>query len=289
MGKYFGWLIKLFQKRSILKNIKITLTDTWEQMQDGEIRLVASSLAFSTLLALIPFIAVTLSVFREIGGLEFLYPRVEAFVLSYLEQATSQQAIVLIKKILQKIHAGAVGTTGALALFLASYKLLHDMEFGINRVWNVKIQRAFHRRVALNILLLMLIPLSLAIYVSFRSLSLVKPVVRSNYGQFLDFIILFVGIYFLYKQVPNLKVRNRPALLSACLASISILILKVSYTWLTGIAFSYSKVYGSLAALPLLCLWILGLWYILLAGVAFCASTQRRHWLEENYGFDFGT
>jgi membrane protein len=282
-------MLRFFPKKTLLKSARFSLTDAYAQMRDGDIRLVASSLAFSTLLALVPFIAVTLSVFKQIGGLEYLYPRVEAFVLSYLEQATSQQAIVLIQRILKRIHAGAVGTTGFIALVLTSFKLLHDMEIGINRVWNVKVPRALHRRIFLNIFLLMLVPLALAIYVSFRSLSLVKPVLKSNYGHVLDFGILFIGIFFLYKLIPHLRVRTRPALVSAGLASLTILVLKSSFTWLTAFAFGYSKVYGSLAALPLLCLWILGLWYILLAGVAFCASSQRRHWLEENYGFDFGT
>lgn len=278
-----------FRRKPLLKSIKFSVTDAYAQMRDGDVRLVASSLAFSTLLALVPFMAVTLSFFKQIGGLEYLYPRVETFVLSYLEQATSRQAITLIQSILKRIHGGTVGTTGFIALVFTTFQLLQDMEYGINRVWNVKVQRSLHRRIFLNIFLLVLVPLSLAVYVSFRSLNLVKPVLKSNYGQSLDFVILFVGIFFLYKLVPHVKVKNKPALLSAALVSVTILLLKNSFTWLTGAAFGYSKVYGGLAALPLLCLWILGLWYILLAGVAFCASSQRRHWLEENYGFDFNS
>lgn len=267
------------------KSIKTTFKDMTQQMKDGEIRLVASSLAFSTLLSIVPFLAVTLTVFKEIGGLEFLYPKIEAFMLSSLQHATSQQTIQFIQKVIYRIQGGAVGTTGAIALVLTSLKLVHDMDYGINRVWNIKDKRPFLKRIFLNVSLFLLFPFVLAIYVSFRSLSFFKPVIKSSYGGLTDFIIIFVGLFLLYKVVPYIRVRVRPALVSAALSATAIIALKSSFAWLATKAFTYSKVYGSLAALPLLCLWLWWLWYIVLGGVAFCASTQKRRWLDENYGF----
>jgi membrane protein len=261
----------------------------FQQMKDGEIRLVAAALAFSTVLSLVPFLAVTLSVFKSIGGLEFLYPKVEAFLLSYLEQGTGKQSIYFIQKILKRIHAGALGTTGAIALFISSFKLLQDMERGINRVWNVKEPRPFYRRVALNLCLFVIIPMGLAVYGGFRSLSFFKPLFKTGYRGITDFVMLFLGLLLIYKLVPYIKVRIRPALLSAVLGAALLLGLKNSFTYIAREIFNYSKVYGSLAAVPILCLWILGVWYILLGGVAFCASSQRRKWLEDNHGLDLET
>lgn len=251
-------------------------------MQDGELRLVASSLSFSTLLSLVPFLAVTLSIFKEVGGLEFFYPKVEAFVLSYLEQATSRQAMQVVQRILQRIQAGALGTTGAVILVFTSFKLLHDMERGVNRVWNEKELRPFYRRLALNMFFLVLFPLVMAIYAGFRSIAFFRPYFKANLQNLTDFFLLFGGLFLIYKLVPHVKVQNRPAVISALLASALLLGLKNSFTWLAQQVFTYSKVYGSLATLPLLCLWILGVWHIVLAGVAFCASSQKRRWLEEN-------
>jgi membrane protein len=259
----------------------------FEQMKVGEIRLVASSLAFSTLLALVPFFAVTLFIFKEIGGIEFLYPKVEAMLLSYLAPASSQQAIQAVKMIIQRIQGGAMGSAGAVALFVTSFRLIHEMEYGINRVWNIKDERKLHHKLVINVLLFFFIPLCMALYISVRSLSFLKPIMKSNFGGGADLMIVFLALFFLYKMVPRLKVKNKPAILSSLLATLLLWGLKSSFTWLTALAFNYSKVYGSLATIPLLCLWILAVWYILLAGVAFCASTQKRNWLDENYGFDF--
>ncbi len=266
---------------------KTSLKDMAQQMQDGEIRLVASALAFSTLLSLVPFMAVTLSIFKNIGGLEYLYPKVETFLLGYIEQGAGAKAILFVHKILQRISTNAFGTTGAIVLFFSSFKLIQDMERGINRVWNVQDVRPFIRRVAISLFLFILCPISLAVYVGFRSADFLNPLLKKGVHSFTDFIMLLGALFLAYKILPSLKVKTKPALISALLAAIALVVLKKSFTWIAASVFAHSKIYGSLAALPLLCIWILGVWYVILAGVAFCASTQKRKWLVENYGPEY--
>ena len=259
----------------------------FQQTQDGEIRLVASALAFSTLLSLVPFMAMTLSIFKNIGGLEFLYPKVESFLLAYIEQGVGAKAILFVHNILQRISTNVLGTTSAVVLFFSSLKLIQDMERGINRVWNVEARRPFHRRVVLSLSLFFLFPITLAVYVSFRSASFLDPVIKSGVHSLTDFSMLLGGLFILYKIVPFMKVRTRPALISALFAAVALVALKSSFAWAATKVFSYSKIYGSIAAVPLLCLWILSAWYIILAGVAFCASAQKRAWLVENFGSEY--
>jgi membrane protein len=272
---------------ALFDNLRTSLKDMFRQTQDGEIRLVASALAFSTLLSLVPFIAVTLSIFKSIGGLEFLYPKVESFLLAYVEQGVGEKAILFVQKILQRVSSGALGTTGAVFLFFSSFKLIQDMERGVNRVWNVDEKRPFHRRIFLSLFLFVLFPMSLAVYAGFRSLNSLKPLFQTDFRILTDFTMVFGGLFLVYKVVPFIQVRTAPAIASALMAGIALVCLKNSFAWMAAKVFSYSKIYGSLAAVPLLCLWILGVWYIILGGVAFCASTQKRHWLEQKYGNDF--
>ena len=267
--------------------IKTSLSDMIQQTKDGEIHLVASALAFSTLLSLVPFMAVTLSIFKNIGGLEFLYPKVESFLLGYIEQGVGAKAILFVHKILQRISTNALGTTGAILLFFTSLNLVQDMERGINRVWNIQERRPFHRRVVLSLFLFFLFPVTLAAYIGFRSASFLNPLIKTGVHGLTDFLLLFGGIFILFKLIPHLQVRNKPALLSAFLTAITLVSLKNSFAWAATKVFSYSKIYGSITAVPLLCLWILGTWYIILLGVAFSASTQRRRWLVENYGPEY--
>ena len=91
----------------------------------------------------------------------------------------------------------------------------------------------------------------------------------------MDFFVLFAILFMLYKLVPNHKVLLRPALLSASLAAMLLGTAADSYRWIILKFFNYSKIYGSLAALPLALLWILIAWYIVLLGVVVCASAHR--------------
>lgn len=109
--------------------------NTLRQMREGELQLVAASLSFSTIIGLVPFLAVVLATFKSIGGLEELYPKVESFLLIYLREAAGSDVTKFIRIFIKNINAGRLGTTGAVFLFITSVKLLHDMEVGINRIW----------------------------------------------------------------------------------------------------------------------------------------------------------
>lgn len=256
--------------------LKGVLRDTLQQMRDGELQLVAASLSFSTALALVPFLAVVLATFKSIGGLEFLYPKVEALLLSNMREAAGSEATKFIRIFLKNINADKLGTAGAIFLFLTSLRLLHDMEVGIHRVWNQPNTRPFYKRLIYQWALILAIPVLLAIYVGFTSMEQlafahrVMPMALTN-------SLLLIGILFtIYKFVPNLKVHLNAALISAILTAGSLYGVHNGYALLAKKFFAYNKIYGSFAALPLLLLWIFTIWLVILGGVALCASLQKR-------------
>ena len=253
---------------------KRLIADIWWQLRRGEIRLVAGSLAYSTMLSLIPFLALTLAIFKYIGGLEVLYPKVQAFILQSFKETAGIEAATLIKKILERVQTKAFGTTAAFALIFTSWRLLSDIETGIQRMWRKRSKRPIFKRIFRTWLLLLFFPLGLSVYFGFRSMSLVKPFVKT-YTSVLDLLVFFLMLLFLYKIIPENKVKNTAAAIGALSASIGILILKSSFTWITQKAFLMNKFYGSLAAIPLLLLWILMMWYIVLFGVAVTSGYQK--------------
>jgi len=246
-------------------------------MRDGELQLVAASLSFSTILGMVPFLAVVLATFQSIGGLEALYPKVESFLLIYLREAAGSDVTKLIRIFIKNINAGKLGTTGAVFLFIASLKLLHDMEVGINRVWAHPRTRPFYKRLIYQWILILIIPVGLAIYVGFISLAQFQFVRRILPVNVSNALFLVGSLFLIYKLVPDLKVRSKAAWISALLASFGILGVHRGFSFLTVEVFNYNKIYGSFAALPILLLWLLALWYVVLAGVALCAGIQKHH------------
>lgn len=269
-------MTSLFKKDFGFKTLKSVLMDTLQQMRDGELQLVAASLAFSTVIALVPFIAVVLATFQSIGGLEVLYPKVESFLLRNMREAAGSDVTKFIRIFLQNINAGKLGSTGVIVLFITSIRLLHDMEVGIHRVWNLRNTRPFYKRLIYQWGLILAIPVFLAVYIGFTSLEQFQ-FVHSILPQGLTNSLVLIGSLFLiYKFVPDAQVRSKAALISSLIASATLYGVHKSYSALAMKFFSYNKIYGSFAALPILLLWILTIWYVILGGVALCASLQKR-------------
>jgi membrane protein len=124
-------------------------------------------------------------------------------------------------------------------------------------------------------LLITLGPLALAVVVGYAT-SKEYPLTRflpSGTGLF----ALSIAIYYLmFRYVPNRKVRWQYALLSAFITALFWNLARVGFAFYTKSIVSYDKIYGSLAAIPVLLLWVYVIWLITLAGVSFTAALQKR-------------
>lgn len=252
------------------------------QMRDGEIQLVAASLSFSTILSLVPFLAVILATFQFMGGDDILYTKVENLLLLYFKDAAGAQFTQIIRTSIRNIHKGTLGATGVLFLVFTSFRLMHDMEFGIHRVWNQKNSRPLFKRIFIYWFLMMLMPIALAIYAG--GTTLIRLQLGRAYipGQFTAIAVLTGILYLAYKYVPDLVVKKMSAFVSALLAAMGIVAVHSTFTYVAVKFFRFNNIYGSFAALPIFLFWVLTIWYVILAGVAICASTQRRQLLEND-------
>lgn len=266
---------------SIWERTKILVKDTKKQMKDGELQLVAASLSFSTAIAFIPFIAVVLATFQSIGNLEFLYPKVESLLLMHFKTAAGSEATKWIRIIIRNVGDGRMGVTGAIVLFITSLRLLHDMEVGIHRVWNLKNRRPLYKRIFAYWIFILLLPFGLAFYVGLDSLEQLHFAKRLFPAWLMNSVILFGSLFAIYKFVPDIRVKNKAALAAALLAGTGLWLTQMGYKWLGAWVFNYNRIYGALGAIPLLLIWMLTLWNIFLAGVAISASIQKRHLLEK--------
>lgn len=248
----------------------------WSHLKASDLRWVAGSLAFSTVLALVPFLALTLTVFQLFGGLDFLVPKVQSLLLQYFQEAMGIEASNILKRIISQLKPKTLGLTSALFLLFASLRLLQDIEIGISRMWQIKLPRPLFRRILVPWLLFTAFTLLLAAYIGFRSLDFVQPVLKTGKGAF-DFIVLCLGLFLLYKYLPPVRVRALSALRAAAVAGVGVLALQSSFSILMKSFFFFSKIYGSLATIPLLLIWVLLLWYVILAGAALTAILDKSH------------
>jgi membrane protein len=246
----------------------------YKHIKQGEVRIVASALAYSTVLSLIPFLAVTLAVFQMIGGLETLLPMIQGLFFRYFREALGNEVTDMLKMTILKVNPKALGTTAAFFLVFTSFRMLQDMEYGINRMWKVKPSRPAFNRLGIVGALMVLIPVLLAIYAGIRSVDVLKPVFRV-YRSWVDGIVGVVGLFIIYKILPEARVQTKKALIGAFASGLGLFALEKSFTWVTKSFFGINKIYGSLATIPLFLIYILIVWYIILIGAAFVAYLHK--------------
>ena len=268
-----------------LRALREILRDTGRQIMEAELPLVASSLAYTSLLSIVPALAVSFSVFQAFGGLDKLYALVEPLILENLAQSASSEATAFLRRFVNNAHAGAVGASGFLALLITALAMLNSIEKAINRVWKTRVHRHWFVRLSLYWLLISLGPVILGLFAGFAAsfmkvadskdsgIAWVRQVIPSGTSLFL---MVTVSSYLLYRFVPNRKVHWAPALTGAMTTGIGWNLARFGYNLYVRKFVSFNRIYGSLAAIPILLLWIYIIWLIVLTGAALTAALQHR-------------
>jgi len=271
----------------LLTPIKQVIVDTHRHAQSAELSLIASSLAYTTILSIVPALAVSFSIFQAFGGLEKLLEHLEPIILENLAQGAGKEATYALRRFISNAHAGALGAGGMLALLITTMSMLASVEKAINRVWKSRIERSWFQRISNYWLFVTLGPIALAVVIGFATTFFkaadgatdaipvpIKKAIPSALSALTP--VLFGGYFLLYRYVPNRIVRIRSALIAAVFSTFAWTLAKWGYGIYTKKFVSYNRVYGSMGAIPILLLWVYIQWLVVLYGAALSAAVQKR-------------
>jgi membrane protein len=258
----------------------------------------AAALSYTSLLALVPLVALVLSISK--GALRsqdpaLLLKAVDHFLsyavpqLQYLpaDQAASarQDALTRIQDAISRIDAGALGALGALTLISIGISLLTAIERSLNDIWGVKRGRSLSRRVAYYWAGVTLGPLFLFLAIGITGSNagasvlghLPPAFVARAFWRVLPFVILSTGLTLLYWTMPNTHVPARAAVRGGITAGTLVQLNNVASALYFSQVLHYSKVYGSLGAIPVMMLGLYLSWVIVLYGaeVAHAAASPE--------------
>lgn len=248
------------------------------RFRDDHLGLTASSLTFTTSIALVPFFTVALAIFTafpmfaklqgtlQIWLVESLIPdNIARQVLGYLTQFTRQ--------------ASRLGVAGLAVLVITAIALVLTIDRTLNSIWRVRKPRPFGQRVLIYWAAVTLGPLLLA--ASLAATSYLLPFVRNGAAapaallQFLvdtlEFICLAGSLAALYHYMPNTFVKWAHAWVGGGVVAVGIAVAKKLLTVYLGLVPTYSAVYGAFATLPILLVWIYLAWIIVLMGAVITA------------------
>jgi len=257
---------------------KTTAQTLRERFREDRLGLSASSLTFTTTIALVPFFTVVLAVFTAFPMFSKLQAGLQTWLVqSLVPDAIARQVLGYLTQF--AVKASRLGVAGLAALLVTAIALVLTIDRTLNGIWRVKRARPLAQRVLIYWAVMTLGPLLLALSLSATSYALTasRGLVRGMPGgvqlvlDLVEFVLLTAGLAALYRYVPNTPVRPGHALAGALFAAIGMEIAKQLLAGYLALVPSYSAVYGAFATVPILLVWIYMAWVIVLFGAVIAA------------------
>ncbi len=243
----------------------------------------ASALTYSTLLAIVPILAVVFAVARGFGYNKYM----ESWFRDTLASQPQAADVIVgfVNSYLVHTKSGVFLGVGLVFMLWTVFMLVGNIEQTFNHIWQVKKPRSLFRTVTDYMAMFLLVPIvivvtsGLSIFVatvsdSMEGYALLAPVMR--------FIIVLMPYVFmsavfvaLYVFMPNTKVKLGCAIVPGILAGVAMQGLQLVYIHSQIWVSSYNAIYGSFAALPMFMLWVQISWIICLFGAELCYTSQN--------------
>lgn len=234
----------------------------------------AASLAYTTLLSLVPSLAVAFAMLKGFGGLDSIQARLEELVYTHLVTTSSLQAADYIQRFTERVDAGTIGAVGFLALIITAVSLLNTVAGAFNRVWGVEDRRSLKDRFLTFFALTILGPLLFGASISITGTilhskvwtRLAIPGLGPALSLLVPLMLTWAGFLLLYIVIPSAPLRLRPALLASLTVAATWEFVKIGFEWYVANVASYGKLYASLSVIPVFLLWLYVGWVIALLG-----------------------
>ena len=253
---------------------------------EDRLGLTAGSLTFTTLIALVPLVTVTLAVFTAFP----MFAGFEGALQKYFLQNLVPEGIA--RPVLRSLttfasKARGVGTVGLLLLVATALAMALTIDRALNAIWRVRRARPFAQRILVYWAGLTLGPLVLGVSVSLTSyaVSASRGLVTGLPGgvgfllELMQFVLFAGATAAMFHYVPNTSVRWRHAWAGGLFVAAAFEGAKKVLAWYVEAVPTFSAVYGAFATLPILLLWVYLAWVIVLLGAviaAYAPSLQMR-------------
>ena len=266
-----------------LKKIYRTLVLTIRFFTTKRVMTQASALTYSTLLAIVPILAVIFAIARGFGY--------NKYIEIWFRDALSSQPQVadiltdFVNSYLIHTQSGIFLGVGLLFMLYTVLMLVNNVEETFNEIWQVSnarpIMRSLTNYMAMFFVFPIIIVVSMGLSIFMATIAqhtdgvvILGRAVRYllDFSPYLLLSLLFVG---LYVYMPNTDVKIKSAIVPGILSGVAMQLLQLFYIhsqiWVTG----YNAIYGSFAALPLFMLWLQISWTICLFGAQLTFTNQN--------------
>lgn len=284
------WRKKAIVWESFLKIIAILVVSIDRFIKDAG-AVSAAALTFYSVLSFIPFVALALGIAKGFGLGTVLESQLH-------EQTLANTQIVdfvlnFANHALENMKGGLVTGLGIVFLLWAVVKVLGNTELAMNRIWGVRKGRGVTRKFTDYLSIMFIAPILVILISSinvFMTSNLQAIAMEEGFLSYagslmifllklLPYLLVWLLFIFLYRFMPTTPVKLKHAVVAGIIAGTVYQIVQWFYIRFQIGVSSYNAIYGSLAALPLLLVWLQLSWSIVLWGTELCYILRNRHFL----------
>ena len=257
---------------------KSTALTLRERFREDHLGLTASSLTFTTSIALVPFFTVALAVFTAFPMFAEVQRVLQKWLIdSLIPDNIARQVVGYLTQFAGQ--ASKLGVVGLAVLLVTAIALILTIDRTLNSIWRVRRPRPLAQRVLIYWAAMTLGPLLFGASLTLTSyaISASRGVVGAMPGgvrfllDVIEFFLLSGGMAAMYHYVPNTLVKWGHAWAGGLFVAAGIELAKKVLAVYLGAVPTYSMVYGAFATLPILLVWIYVAWIIMLLGAVIAA------------------
>ena len=247
-------------------------------LMDGMITLRAMSLVYTSLLSMVPLLAVSISVLKGFGVHDQLEPTLTGILAPLGEQSAEISAHIV--GFVDNMKIGVLGALGLGLLIYTAVSLIQKIEAAFNYTWRLQNSRSLMQRFSDYLSVIMVGPVLLfsavGITASLSSNQIVEFLNTLPYmndllrlmGKLLPFLLVIAAFTFVYMLVPNTRVKIRSAFYGAVIAGVLWQVSGILFTSFVGGSTSYTAIYSGFAIVLVFMIWLYLSWVILLIGAS---------------------
>ena len=252
----------------------------WKRFVDDDCFETAGALAYTTLVSLVPLSVAVFAMFSAFPVFQPARDTLVNFVFANFVPAAGEA----VQNAMLGFADNASKLTGIsiLVMLFSALAMMISIEGRLNRIWRVHAPRSWGSRLLLYWAALTLGPVLVVSSIAIASYVTALPFLHGAVGQVgavarsllttLPFLATFFTLWLMYTGIPSCPVPRRDAAIGALLGAVLFEVARWGFSMFVQHAHTYQQIYGVLAAIPILLLWIYLSWVIVILSASIAAS-----------------
>jgi membrane protein len=255
----------------------------------GELNVRATSLVYTTMVAIVPLLALSFSAMKALGLHRSLEPLIMEILAPIGPRAGELTERIMLS--IDNVHDATLARVSVVLLIVSALSMAQKVETSFNFVWRVDRQRSLVRRLSEYLGIIVIGPAVMSIAIGFtaslRNGAMVDRVARLGApGRWLlassglaPYLLVIATFIFLYVYVPNTRVRLKPAVLAGVLAGAAWAAVGGLFTSFVVNVTRNEAIYSGFAIVLAAMIWLQLSWLILLLGAQLAFYMQNPAYL----------